>query len=65
MRYKALRWTFSANFDDESKARRGVVRTSREVRNWENWVREDVRDLADVVGRRARGVWNISVVHSG
>jgi hypothetical protein len=33
-----------------------VVRTSREVRNWENWVREDVRDLADVVGRRARGV---------
>ena len=32
------------------------MRTSREVRNWENWVREDVRDLADVVGRRARGV---------
>ena len=56
MRYRALRWTFSANFDEDSKARRGVVRTSREVRNWENWVREDVRDLADVVGRRARGV---------
>ena len=41
-----------------------MVRTSSEVRNWENWVREDVRDLADVVGRRARGVWYISIVHS-
>jgi hypothetical protein len=38
------------------------VRTSRDVRNWENWLREEVRDLADVVGRRAKGVWYVSVV---
>ena len=32
------------------------MRTSKEVRNWENCVRDAVKDLADVVGRRARGV---------
>lgn len=37
-----------------------MVRTSKEVKNWENWVRQVVRDLADVVGRRARGVYFIS-----